>query len=296
MLLTLPPNIVDLLENKQVVPIDYVDWFKHYQIHELYDYFLNKEKSRYAKWIEDCMWVINNKDIMILMNILLFNKEPYDSISDIIQFKFKKKLGVDMIEMYQRFFWDCSNMDAKEAFLYCVPFRQSSLIIRELASGETEIEKPDVVSAPADSMCDVPVTFHDINYIKWKIGYRKIKPVSAKEFLDQVKTDCMFKYYETMHMKRFVMAESESVTGGQFGDTITERSHYKNVEEAKAFLAKKWIDIYIKAEDKCPTGINKADDFFDKMNQVSLEFDDAKEMISSIDDHKQILEEIKGDM
>jgi hypothetical protein len=293
---TLPPNIVGLLNDKVALPMQYHEWFRHYKIFEIYDYFINKEKSEYKKWVEDCLWVINNKDIMILMNILLFNNEPHDSISDIIQFKFKKKLGVDMIAMYQNLFWDCSNMDAKEAFLYCIPFRKSSLIIRELASGETEIEKPDVVGGPGDNQCDVPVTFHDINYIKWKIGYKKVSPVSAKEFLNQVKTDSMYKYYEVMHMKRFSEAESGSETGGMYGDIVTEKSRYKNVEESKAALAKKWVDIYLKVEERAPTGVNKNDEFFDRMNQTELDFGDSKEMISTVEDHVGMLEDIKGDM
>jgi hypothetical protein len=290
---TLPPNITELLNNKSIVPIEYADWFRHYKIFEIYDYLVNKEKSEYKKWIEDCLWIINDKNVMTLVNILLFNNEPYDSISDIIQFKFKKKLGVSMIEMYQNLFWDCSNMTAKEAFLYCIPFRQNSLIIRELASGETEVEKPDVVN---DNKCDVPVTFHDINYIKWKIGYKKITPVSAKEFLNQVKTDSMYKYYEVMHMNRFSEADSETETSDAFGSKVIERSRHKNVEESKAALAKKWIDLYLKIEERAPTGINKNDEFFKKMNQISLDFGDSKEMISTLEDCKGMLEDIKGDM
>jgi len=285
----LPPAIVEMLDNKQIIKDQ--EWLKHYGIHELSDYFINKDKSEYYKWLEDCMWVINNKDIMILMNILLFNNETYESISDIIQFKFKKKLGVDMIGLYQKTFWDCSDMNAKDAFLYCVPFRNSSLIIRELASGETEVE-----CAPADNKCDVPVTFHDVNYIKWRIGYKKIQPVSTKEFLEQVKTDSMYKYYETMHMKQCVESEDEDVNSTIYGNTATERNRYKNVEEVKAKLAKQWVDLYMKAEERVPTGVNENDEFFERMNQVSLDFLDNKESISLIDEHKDILEDIKGDM
>lgn len=285
----LPPAIVEMLDNKQIVKDP--EWLKYYGIYELFDYFINKDKSEYCKWFDDCMWVINNKDVMILINILLFNNEPYESISNIIQFKFKKKLGIDMIGLYQKIFWDCTDMNAKDAFLYCIPFRDSSLIIRELTSGETEIEYPT-----ADNQCDVPVTFHDINYIKWRIGYKKINPISTKEFLEQVKTDSMYKYYEAMHMNRCAESEDENIDSTLYGHTTTFRNRYKNVEEVKAKLAKQWIDLYMKAEERVPTGVNENDEFFERMNQVSLEFSDNKETISLIDEHKDILEDIKGDI
>jgi len=286
----LPPNIVELLDAKQVLDDKHIDWLKQLDIYELYDYILKKEKSEYYKWGNDCMWVINNNDVMILMNILLFNNEPFDSISDIIQFRFKKKLGIEMIAIYKKMFWECDNMNAKDAFLYCIPFRDSSLIIREFMDGNTEIE----INSASHNGCNSSVVFHDINYIKWKIGYKKIKAINTKDFLDQVKTDSMYKYYEIMSMNRHATVEEEEISSDQFGTTNTTRSKYENVEESKARLAKKWIELYLKAEEKSPTGINENDEFFDKMNQVSLQFDDCKETITTIDN--KLLQDIKGDM
>lgn len=287
--ITFPPSIIEMLDNKQIVKDP--EWLKYYDVHEIADYFINKDKSEYYKWFEDCMWIINSTNVMILINILLFNSEPIDSISDIIQFKFKKKIGFNTIELYKKLFWDCTNMTAQEAFFYCIPFRDSSLIIRELSSGETEIQ-----CATLDNQCDIPVTFHDINYIKWKIGYKKINPMSAKEFFDQVKTDSMYKYYEAMHMKRCMESEDEEINSTIYGHTSTTRNRNKNVEEVKAKLAKQWVDLYMKVEEKTPTGIDENDEFFERLNQVSLDFEDNKETIALIDDHKQILEDIKGDM
>jgi hypothetical protein len=108
--------------------------------------------------------------------------------------------------------------------------------------------------------------------------------------------DAMCKFYESMNMTHSVEVEEEEGEAG--GSTINiVRKKRRNTEEQKAKMAKQWLDIYIKATDKIPTDDGEADNFFDKVKQISLEFRNYDtEKIASVKDVAGMLDDIKGDM
>jgi hypothetical protein len=305
----LPESIKDVLSSRQVLDISsqtVIQWLNHFKVFEYYDYIIRKNKSNdgpeYFKWFDDCLWIHEYEDVMTLVNIFLFNGEPHDSISDIVMFKYKKKIGVDALKLYKTIFWDCENLTAKEAYRYCKPFQNSAAIVRVLRSGEAEIEMAPKNDEESSDGSDVPFTFHDSEYIKWKIGYKDIKIPDIKSFLETVKRDSYFKYYESMSMTQSVEREEEDEDGsndkiGAF-DRSLKRKRFRNVEESRAKMAKNWIDIYLKAENAIPNkGEEESKDLMKRLEQVALEYGDIKdEKIVSSDQIPNLLNDIKGDM
>ncbi len=296
----LPENIRSLINDRQPLDVSndtHVQWLKHFEIFELYDYISRKEKNPdpippYFKWIEDCLWIHKYKDVMTIINIFLFNKEPLESISDIISFKYKKKIGIETLKLHQSLFWDSETMTAKEALYHCEPFRHNILIIRQLRSGDSTVTSID---DEAHNGSDVGFTFHDSNYIKWKIGYTKgIKVPSTKDFLEGVKRDSYFKYYESMNMTQSVEMENEEGSNEEFGSFDKKTTISKNVEEQRAKMAKQWLDIFLKAEDKIPTSNPSTDNIMERIEQLELGFDEEK--IMAIDDAAAIMNDIQGDL
>jgi len=302
----LPVSIKEILSARALVDPanqDHAAWLRNFGVFEFYNYVVNKDRPvddapPYFKWCEDCLWIHTYKDVMVLTNIFLYNDEPLDSISDIIMFKFRKKIGVDALELYRRMFWQTEGLTAKDAYRYCKPFRDNSVIVRTLRSGETEIES--VRGEEQDNGSDVPFTFHDTEYIKWKIGYQKVKVPDPKTFLETVKRDSMFKYYETMAMAKSVTYEEEESSGsneklGTFDSTL-KRTKYHNVEEQRAALSQKWIKLYMEAEKSTPTGAgDAATEFLKQMRQLSLEFKDTEKVVAA-DQVPGLFDDIKGDM
>lgn len=297
----LPPKIAEHVTNRFLLDInnsEHEQWLRHFGVFEIYDYIVRGNKGvddppNYFKWCEDCVWAHTYKDVMSLINIFLFNEEEVDSISDIILVKYKKKIGVDAFALYQKIFWDCTNMTAKDAHHYCIPFRDNALIIRQFKSGHSEIEL-NTQSADAFDGCDAPFNFHPSNYIKWKIGYKVVAP-KPKEFLEKVQTDSMFKYYEAMNMVQSVeMEETEGTNDivGAFDNTKTKR---RNVEEMRVKVAKQWLDLYVKAKEHMPDDRSDSDDFFKRMRELELDFDECTEQIANIEDLPDVMEDIKGD-
>lgn len=296
----LPPNLTDLLNSGQIFNIDdesHIQWLKHFEIFEYYNYIINKnkeeKKENYFKWFDDCLWIHTYKDIMSLTNILIFNNESDESISDIIMVKYKRKVANDAFAMYRKMFWDTTELSAKEALYYCIPFRNNALVVRQFRSGETELE---TMSPEEQDGSDIPITFHDTSYIKWKIGYKKVEVPGAKEFLERIKQDSYFKYYETMNMTQSADLEEEEGSNDEFGNFDKKTTRWKNVEEQRIKLAKQWMDLYLKAEERAPSGGGARDDFFDRIDQLSLEFDDCKEQIATLDSIPKMMDDIKGDM
>ena len=289
----IPESLKDLVNAGEKVPLD-SDWIKYFDIYELYDYMLNSSMSDpppYFKWCEDCLWIHEYKDIMCIANILLFNDEPLDEISDVIMFRYKKKIGVDALKIYKKMFWDCENLDAKDALKYCLPFRDNAMILRRFATGEAEVISADGVS---DDGAEKPVVFHDPKYIKWKLGYTKTKVPGPKEFLEKVQQDSYFKYYESMNMNQSLEITEESGSNDRIGAFDLKRTYYRNVEENKSRLAKAWVDLYLKATNAMPADNSDKEDFFKKMGQVSLQFEDCTDSIIPID--SEIMGDIKGDI
>jgi hypothetical protein len=230
---------------------------------------------------------------MCLVNILLFNNDSVEEICDIISFKYKKKIGVDTLELYKRMFWETENLTAKDALEYCIPFRDNMLIVKKMRGGDTEVH----IREEMDDGADVPITFHNTNYIKWKIGYNKTVEVpTAKDFLSKVKTDSYYKYYEAMNMTKSIQVEEEDGVG-QFGDFNQNNVLKKNVEEQRVKMAKGWFDIFLKANEAMPESGEDTKSFFDKMGQLELDFTEGEEeKIARIQDMPEVLGDIKGDL
>jgi len=282
----------------------HVQWLKQFDVFEFYDFIIRKDKGikdppEYFKWCKDCLWVHANRDIMSLINIFLFNGEEYSSISNIIMFKYKKKIGVDALELYHKMFWQTEFMTAKEALYHCVPFRNNALIIRHLRSGEIEIETYNEEGGHNESGMeqndgsDVSFTFHDSNYIKWKIGYKDIDVPTTDDFLEKVKTDSFYKYYEAMNMSRSVEIEEENGfnDNGTFDSTKIRK---RNVEEQRVKMAKNWFEMYLKADKSKPVSKSVKEDFFEKMEQLELRFEEDK--IALVEDIPGVLDDIKSDI
>jgi len=205
--------------------------------------------------------------------------------------------------LYRTIYWDPEYTTAKEALYYCEPFRKNALVVRNMRGG-TEFEKITDIDVDDESSdgSDVPLVFHDAQYIKWKIGYRDISVPSSKEFLESVKQDSYFKYYEAQNMTRSVEIEEEEESGqndklGPFEST-KKKVKKRNLEEQKANMAKKWLEMFIKAENALPKEGKNKDEFFEKMKQLELEFsdDDTEESIAHIDSIDGMMDDIKGDM
>ena len=296
----LPDTIRDLINAAGVLRPDdeqHAEWLKHFGVFEIYDHIMRSAKNvddppNYFKWCDDCVWIHTYQDVMSIVNIFLFNDEPVDTISDVLIVKFKRKVGVDALDLYKNVFWDTTNLSAKEALKYCIPFTNNALIIRQFRSGlGSEIE---MTGGPAShDGCEVPVHFHDMDYIKWKIGY-KVEAPKPKDFLEKVQSDAQYKYYEAMNMTQSIEVEEETGSNemGGFDSTKTKR---RNVEEMRANAAKKWLDMFIKAKEHMPDDRSDSDDFFKKMNQLELGFDDCKEQIANISDLPDVMEDIAGD-
>jgi len=274
----------------------HVQWLKQMSVFEVYDYMVKgaarpENPPEYFKWMEDILWAHTYEDVMTLINILLFNGEDKASISKIVNFKYRRKIAVDALILYEMTFWDTKVMTSKEAMYHCIPFRTNTLIIRKMRAGGTEIGMFDDAANPGSN---VDFLFHDNNYIKWKIGYKDIEVPGTHDFFESVKKDSYFKYYESMNMTQSVETFDEEGTNDKIGAYESHKVSRKNVEEQKAKLAKAWIDLYLKANEAAPEGAEK-EKFFDELNQVSLDFHDDEKIID-VDQAKEILEDIKGDM
>jgi len=301
---TLPEKYVELIDTRQQFDINddkHVQWLKQLGVFEYYDFIIRKQENlkeppEYFKWCMDCMWAHGYKDVMVLINILLFNDEDLESISKVIMYKYRKKMSVPALELYKDMFWNCENITAKEALHFCTPFKKNALIIRHMRGG-TEIE---ALNDESHDGSDVPFVFHDANYIKWKIGYREISVPSSRDFMERVKMDSMYKYEESMSMTRSHEVEEENGTNDKLGAFDVTKTKKRNVEEQRAKLTKAYVDLYIKANNAVPKeGDKKVQaDFFEKMNQMDLNFGEPEdEKIALIDDmDPKVLEDIKGDM
>lgn len=293
----LPESLRNLINSGNAFDLGndtHVQWLKQLNVYEIYDYMHGKyesEKPPYFKWLDDIIWAHTYEDVMTLINIFLFNGEAKASISNIISFKYRRKMAEDALILYEMVFWNSSSMTSKEAMYHCVPFRTNTVVVRKLRTGEAEIGSFDESS---DMGSDVGFLFHDNNYIKWKIGYKEVEVPTAKDFLDSVKKDSYFKYYESMNMTQSIETFDEDGTNDKIGNYEAHKVSRKNVEEQKVKLARLWLNIYLKASESAPEEVEK-EKFFEELGQVALDFHDD-EKIMDISQSKEMLEDIKGDM
>jgi len=221
----------------------------------------------------------------------MFNDESHSEISAVVGFKYKKKLSSEALERFQSIFWDTSSCTAKDAIMRCSHFKDNTLVIKTLSTGEQDAAIFQNYHKSNGS--SVNVVFHPVEYIKWKIGYKKLAPPKPKDFIEAVQTDSYHKYYEAMNMETFVEWSKEESFGGEFGDTEATRINYKNVEDQKARLAKHWFDMYLKAHSAMPEDGESDGSFFDKLDQYALTFDEEK--IANARDVKGLIDDVKGD-
>jgi hypothetical protein len=258
------------------------------------------KKENYFKWFDDCLWILNHEDTMSLINIFLFNEEPLESICTIIKYRYKKTITTDALGLYKEYFWDCNDMTAKEALYYCKPFRDNTLIVKTIASGADELEVSALSNDPEtlteEDGSSTNFVFHDSSYIKWKIGYKKLHVPDTKDFMEQIKRDSYFKYYEVMNMNRSIEVDEEDGMNDKIGSYNNKKIRRRNVEEQRVKNAKQWMDMFIKADSSIPTENESEDEktFFEKMNGMELEFEEEK--IMNISENQDMLNDVKGDM
>jgi len=298
----LPPRLKEKLNARQIFSIaDETEkqWFQELGIYEFVHFILNRkkeefEKPEYFKWFEDCLWMLGYKDTMCIVNIFLFNKEPLEDISNIIMFRFRKKVAQEALKKYQEIFWDTEAVNAKEALYFCRPFQDNTLIVKDIKQAGITIEQFD----SSDDGIDIVSIFHESNYIKWKLGVKEFEAPKPQDFLKKVMNDSYFKYYESMNMIRSVEEESETGSNDKLGPFDSKKIRRRNVEEQKAKLAKHWLEVYLKANKYKKSEIDgdgdKGIDVFEKMRQVDMRFDE--ESLINIDDNPEIFDDIKEDL
>ena len=282
----LPVNIRDIVSNNMPLMIDnptHVEWLKQLKVFELYDFMVRgnsvrENRPKHFKQCEDCVNIHKYNDIMTLVNILMYNRESYDSISSVLDFKYKMQVSGEALKLYSRIFWHTDGLNAKDAMYFCKPFRSNTAIVINPKTDQAAMDSPN---GEGDNSNVSSVVFFDNDYIKWKIGYKNITAKTTSDFLKEVKQDCMFKYQESMSMAKSVESSSEDGTN-DMGPFNSLRVTRKNVEEQKARLAKQWIDLFIKVESAIP---DETDDneFFEKMNKLELEFNDDDKIVRSTD-------------
>lgn len=297
---TLPEKYKEALEKRDVFDLNnpgHVEWLKQLGTFEYYDYIVRKDQSledppKYFKWCEDCMWIHAYKDVMVIVNILLFNEEDLESISKIISFKYRKKISMEALELYKKVFWDVDSLTAKEALHYCLPFRNNALIIRKLRSGDEAVAYSE--DSENNDGSDVPFVFHDAKYIKWKIGYRDVEIPTPRDFMEKVKQDSYFKYYEALNMTQSIEIEEEEGSNDKIGAFNSIKKKRRNVEEQRAKLAKQWTDLFIKAHNSTPSAGSDKNALLDKIEQLELEFEEEK--MARIDDMPEVMNDIRQDI
>jgi hypothetical protein len=279
---------------------EHMQWLEHFGVAEVYHYLANQGKKSdepppYFKWLADIVWMHNNHEVLTIVNILMFNGEELASISDVILFKFKKKIGVDALELHKSIFWNTEVLSAKEALYHCIPFKSNALCIKRTQGSYEANELLGREEAYDGSV--VSFVFHNNEYVKWKVGYKKdLRVPTARDFLEAVKTDSYIKYYEAMNMSQSIEIETEEGSSDELGGFTKTRVRRRNVEEQKAKAAKHWMDLFIKADKAIPAEGADDNDFFERMNQLELGFDIEEEKIVGINEVPEILNDIKSDM
>ena len=296
----LSPDMLDTINNN--IPLDlnnevHIQCLKQFGVFEFCDYVVRKDSIKknfptYFQWCETCFWIHKYPDVMSLINLLLFNKEDLDEIIKIIAFKEKKYICKNALTLHQNLFWDVECLTAKEALYHCVPLRDSVLIIKKLKSGLSEVGQFDTDLSDG---CEVPVTFHSTNYIKWKIGYPNVVVPNAKEFMEKVKTDSYYKYYEATNMERSNEGAEDDGVNDKFGAYNSKEVKKRNVEEQRALLMKHWMELYLQANEAVPEAKTSDIDFFERMQQMDLDFQEGEKIVS-IKDFPNILNDIKSDI
>jgi hypothetical protein len=308
----LPQALQDLMANGghfDSTNDSHSQWLKHFGVFEVYDYMSRRkikmdDTPAYFKWIEDILWMNKLPDVQTVVNILMFNGEPDHTISGIISFKYKRKVGVDALRLHRELFWNCLILDAKSALYYCKNFHSSALVIRQITSGtcvlntSEELEKAITSIASGDEYGDdgnnVGVVFQDPEYIKWKIGVPDAKVPDTREFLEEVKKSSIFKFREASMISQSIEVEEKKGNNaalGDFNETITKK---RNTEERRSRMMKEYLDMFIKAEKAMPEKKDDTENFFQRLDQLEMNF--GGERLAVATDQKDLFADIVGDV
>jgi hypothetical protein len=299
----LPKTLTKLIDQTAPFRITepiHVEWMKTLGVFEILDFMARKDiedPPPYFKWIRDAIWICSNPPIHALVNALLFNGDTSTDVADVIQFKYRKQISTEALELYQKLFFNVDGVSAMHVIQLCNHMSNSSIVLRQMSDPEyaKRSGKPELDTGFTEAMI-----FHNSNYIKWKLGYKKIKPPSSTDFLEQVMLDASNKYYEATMMNEFAersyLEGNSMVTGEAVEQTTTM---YRNAEKERSKLMKSYTDLYIKASNSRPVGAgtkSKADELIEELSQLRMTFDDIAEHIIDINSMPDIAGEIAMDI
>lgn len=306
----LPQSIKDVINSGGFLDSQngtHEEWLKHFGVFELYDFMSRRKKQltdrpEYFKWMEDIIWINKLPDAQAIVNIFMFNGEPDHTISGVLSFKYKKKVGLEALRLHRELFWDCLSMDAKSAIYYCKSFQKPGLVLKCITTGGATIgpdeDLKDLISDMKEGEDwdgdDTRIVFHDMDYIKWKIGLPDAKVPDTKTFLEEVKKLAIFKFRETMHDTHSVESECKEGNNATFGDYKEIVTRKRNVEEVKVKKMKSYLDMFIKAEKSMPDKGEDSEKFFERVDQLELNFGDTKIAVAT--DDMNLFKDIAGDV
>lgn len=288
----LPPSMQDIVKKRGEFKLDnehiiHIQWLKTLDV---LDYFRFKKTpphkpgapSKTMQAFADMEKICEYKDILTGVNRFLFNREEIPKIAALVSSKLGRPIEDKVIELYKKYMWDVDHLNAKECFVYYKPFRSSAVITIDGLAITLEDESNAKIT---DSLLT------DDNYFKWKAGV-KVDIGDINERLREVVNDCYFKLKESIHTTQVV--EKTKMDGiGVMGDPVDmTTTSYKNVQRETSKVAKTYLDMLLKAngsikmEDK-----GAADAFFERLNQVAIEFPDEK-----IATYHDVFEDVREDI
>jgi hypothetical protein len=287
--------IKNMIDNKISLAINdenCIGFLKHFEVFEMYHYIKtngnnNNNNPSYFKWCQDALWIVENMKIMAPVNLFIFNGDSNENILDFLTFKYRKRISIEAIDLYKKIFWDCQEIDAEDAIKYCLAFHGNTIILKEnIVTSEKEIK--------------VPSDYKDLNsseYVKWKMGYKNVPVPTTKQFFDDVKRDCAYTYQEIMNRVDFKTKSTRTIKspdGAIVSDEVTINS--KDCIDAKYHLVNKVLKVYTEVEDRMPTEDETSEDFFKKMQNIEIKYEDVNKKILRIEDCPQILNDIREDL
>jgi len=293
----LPKNLSKMIDQSAPFRINepvHVEWMNEFGVFEILDFMARKDMEDpppYFKWIRDAIWICSNPPIHALVNALLFNGDQCADVADVVQFKYRKQIGTDALEIYKKLFFNVDGVSAMHVIQLCNHMTNSSIVLRQMSDPDyvRKNNKPELDTGFTEAMI-----FHNSNYIKWKLGYKNIKPPSSTEFLEQVMLDASNKYYEAT--ERSYLEGNSMVTGEAVEQTTTM---YRNAEKERSKLMKSYTDLYIKASNSRPVGAgtkSKADELIEELSQLRMTFDSITDHIIDINSMPDIAGEIAMDI
>ena len=291
---TVSASFAYYLKNGEPIPINtenlrMIEWLRTLGVFDLYRYNSvppHKRTSTIMKNIETMLEIVSQEEYRTDLNKFLFNDESYEKVAVLMNTKYGiKKINGKVIDLYRHYFWDTSRITGSEAFIYYKRFRTDNIL---LVNGEVKNIDDTAIPLIPDNLF-----FTDNDYVKWKAGH-KVKLKSINDILEDVSVDCFFKFKEAINTNQIIDKEESSGTnmeGMPYNNETTRRS---NVQGASSKIAKNYLGMLIKAQAAIHHEIGNADkDFFDKIDQLTLTFDEPDEKIADV---KDVFEDVRNDI